>query len=159
MATQNLVSASISPELKTSIMAKLNGLKNDLGFVVSLLPQQKNEYLKVGNVMLPFLDKAYNAATAHPEILSSVFDKDEFIKDYQLTKELIPIANQLSELTSAVEATLYAANSDSMVEALEVYAAVQQNKDKVPGLDTVAAELKAFFKKGKKTTASQTPQN
>jgi hypothetical protein len=159
MALQNLVSAAISLELKTSIMTKLNGLKDDLGFVVTILPEQKNEYLKVGNVMMPFLEKAFNAATAHPEILPSVFEKDEFIKDYHLTKELVPIANLLHELTSAVENTLYAANSDSMVEALEVYAAVQQNKDKVPGLDIIGAELKEFFKKGRKTATSPTPQN
>jgi hypothetical protein len=154
MANQNLVSAVISPELKTSIAAKLNGLKTDLNFVVSLLPEEKNEYIKVGNVMLPFLDKAYSAAEAHPEILPSVFDKDEYAKDYQLTKDLTQIYNQLGELKSAVEATLYAAGSDTMVESLEVYAFVQQYKDKIPGLDVIANELKAFFKKSKKTATT-----
>ncbi len=70
--------------------------------------------------MLPFLNKAYNAAVLHPVILPSVFDKDEFMKDSQLTKELVPIGNLLSELTSAVEVTLYAAGNDSMVEVLEI---------------------------------------
>jgi len=112
--------------------------------------------LKVGNVMLPFLEKAFNTVAEHPEILPSVFDKDEFIRDYQLTKDLVPISNLLNELTSAIENTLYAANSDCMVEALEVYAAVQQNKDKVPGLDVISAELKAFFKRSRKTAAPAT---
>jgi len=62
----------------------------------------------------------------------------------------LPIASQLAELTSSVQATLFAANSDCMVEALEVYAAVQQNKDKVPGLDTIAIEMREFFKKTRK---------
>jgi len=154
MANQNLVSAVISPELKTSIVTKLSGLKTDLSFVISLLPSEKNEHVKVGNVMLPFLDKAYSAAQAHPEILPSVFDKDEYGKDYQLTKDLIQIYNQLGELKSAVEATLYAAGSDTMVESLEVYAFVQQYRDKIPGLDIVADELKAFFKKSKKTATA-----
>ena len=155
MCAQNLVSAVISPELKTSITTKLEGLKTDLNFVISLLPEEKNEFLKVKNVMMPFLDKTYDAATSHPEILPGVFDKDEFVKDYQLTKDLAPIVAQLEELTSAISNTLYAANSDTMVEALEVYAAVQQNKDKVPGLDTIAAELKGFFKRTRK--AAPTP--
>lgn len=150
MCAQNLVSAVISPELKASITSKMEGLKTDLNFVISLLPEKKNEFLKVKNVMMPFLDKTYDAATAHPEILPGVFDKDEFVKDYQLTKDLAPIVTQLETLTSAISNTLYAANSDTMVEALEIYAAVQQHKDKVPGLDTVAAEMKEFFKKTKK---------
>ena len=42
------------------------------------------------------------------------------------------------------------------MEALEIYAAVQQNKDKVPGLDVIAAQLKEFFKRTKKTTTTPT---
>jgi hypothetical protein len=152
MATQNLVSAVISPELKNSVLTKLSEIKNDLDFLVTLLAEKKNEYLKVGNAMLPFLDKAYNAAATHPEILPSIFDKEEYTKDYQLTKDLVPIVNAVSELKSSLENTLYAAGSDTMVESLEVYSVVQQNKDKVPGLDVVAAELKEFFKKSKKSS-------
>ncbi len=74
MAFQNLVSTAITPELKTSIMTKLNGLKTDLNFVVTLLPEEKKEYLRVGNVMLPLLDKAHDAAVTHPEILPGIFD-------------------------------------------------------------------------------------
>ena len=148
MALQNLVSAAINPELNTSIMGKLNGLKTDVsGFVIQILPENKNEYLKVGNIMLPFLDKVYNVARAHPEILPSIFDKEEFFRDYLLTKDLIPMANLLNELNASIQATLFAANSDTMMEGLEVYAAVQQHKDKVPGLETDAMELKEFFKK------------
>lgn len=152
MATQNLVSDVISPELKTSVLTKLSEIKNDLDFLVTLLAEKKNDYLKVGNVMLPFLDKAYNVAATHPEILPAIFDKEEYAKDYQLTKDLVPIVNAVSELNSSLENTLYAASSDTMVESLEVYSVVQQNKDKVPGLDVVAAELKEFFKKNKKSS-------
>ena len=37
-----------------------------------------------------------------------------------------------------------------MAGALEVYAAVKQNRDKVPGLNVVADEMAEFFKKAKK---------
>lgn len=155
MANQNLVSAVISPELKTSIMAKLNEIKNDLDFVITLLPEEKNDYLKVGNAMLPFLDKAFNAASTHPEILPSIFDKTEYAKDYQLTKDIVPILNLVSEIKTSLEDTLYAVGSDTMSESLEVYAAVQQNKDKVPGMEVIAAELKEFFKRSKRKTPAE----
>lgn len=154
MATQNLISAILSPEVKANVMTKLTEVKTSLDFVISLLPEQKCEFVKAGNTMLPFVEKAYNAASTHPEILSSVFDKEEFFKDYLLSKELVPIFNLLKELTTSLDATLCAASSDAMVGALEVYASVQQNKDKVPGLDTVNAELKEFFRRPRKVVAT-----
>ena len=155
MATQNLVSASISPELKASVLEKIITLKNDLNFVISMEPGAKREHLSVGNVMLPFLDKTHDVALAHPEILPGIFDKDEFMKDYQLTKDLTPIVQQLTELTSAIQDTLYAANSDTMVEALEIYAACQQHVDKVPGMDSIVSEMRSFFKKSRKQNTAQ----
>jgi hypothetical protein len=147
MSTQNLISAVISPELGESIMNKLNALKTDLDFVIALLPEEKNEYLKVKNVMVPFLDRAYNAAVAHPEILPGIFNIAEFKKDYELTKALIPIAEKLNEITAAVNTTLYAANSDTMGESLEVYACVKQYQNSVPGLDVEAGEMGPFFRR------------
>ena len=150
MATQNLVSAKISPELKASIDQKLSGIKTDLNFLISMVKGERNEYIKVGNIMLPFLDKVHNIAAAHPEILPAVFDKEEYENDYQLTKELVTIVERFAELNSSLQATLFAANSDTMMESLEIYAASQMHQDKVPGLDVNVAELKTFFKKKNK---------
>ena len=150
MATQNLVSAKISPELKASIDQKLSGIKTDLNFLISMVKGERNEYIKVGNIMLPFLDKIHNIAAAHPEILPAVFDKEEYENDYQLTKDLVTIADNISELHSSLQATLFAANSDTMMESLEIYAAAQMNQDKVPGMEANVTELKAFFKKPRK---------
>ena len=154
MASQNLVSAVLPPELKNSIVTKLSSLKSDFNFLISILPGEKNEHVKVGNVMLPLLDMARDVVATHPEIISAIFDKEEFIKDYQLTKDLAPISTQLMELAAAVETTLFAANSDAMVGALEVYAAVLQNEDKVPGLDVIAAQMREFFKRPKRLKAA-----
>ena len=151
MSTQNLVSAKLSPELKVSIDQKLNGLKTDLNFLVSMVKGERNEYIKVGNIMLPFLDKIHNIAAAHPEILPAVFDKQEYEDDYQLTKDLVTIAEGISELHSSLQATLFAANSDTMMESLEIYAAAQMNQDKVPGMEANVAEVKVFFKKPRKS--------
>ncbi len=39
--------------------------------------------------------------------------------------------------------------SDSLIESLDVYDYVKQNKDKVPGLNVIAHEMSKFFKKSK----------
>ena len=44
-----------------------------------------------------------------------------------------------------------AANSDATDGALEVYAAVKQHRDKVPGLNVVAEDMAESFKKAKRS--------
>jgi hypothetical protein len=157
MAVQNLISAALTPEDIAEITQKLGEVKSKLNFLVTLEPNEKNEFVKVGNTYAPFIEKAYNVIIDHPEIMSSVFGLTEYKKDYQLGKDLTPIHDQVKELAEALQNTIFAVNSDTMSESLEIYAAVQQNKDKVPGMNTVAAEMQAFFKKAKKAK-TQPPQ-
>jgi hypothetical protein len=153
---QNLVSASLTPEVKTEILQKLTEIKNALDFLLSLQPKEVRSLFKPGNTFAPLIDKAYHVVVDHPEILPAIFDKEEFIKDYLLSKDLTPIDNQINELSESVSKTLMAINSDALNETMEVYAAVKQNKDKVPGLNVVAEEMAEFFKKaGKKVTPPQ----
>ena len=83
--------------------------------------------------------------------MSKVFDAAEFERDYRLSKDLTPIANQSKELSDGLQKTLMAVNSDALAEALEIYAAIKQNRDKIPGLSVLADEMAVFFQKsGKK---------
>ena len=43
-----------------------------------------------------------------------------------------------------------AVSSDAITGALEVYSAVKQNSDRVPGLKVAATEMSEFFKRTKK---------
>ncbi len=69
----------------------------------------------------------------------------------------MPIASQLAELSAAVNNTLHAANSDTYVEPLEVYAAALQNQDKVLGMDVLVSDMKEFFKRTRKKNSSSNP--
>ncbi|MCL4511307.1 MAG: hypothetical protein M1470_09595 [Bacteroidetes bacterium] len=51
---------------------------------------------------------------------------------------------------------MFAANSDAMSESLEIYSAVQMKKDKIPGMDTIAAQMADFFRKTKRKPAPAT---
>ena len=149
MATQNLVSAVLAPEKKASVLEKAVGIKTDLGVLVSLNPEDKRLYVKVGNTYLPFIDKAYNVILQHPEIMPGTFNVEEFKRDVLYGKDLGEILGVLHEVTNSVEETYFAVNSDAMSESLEVYAAVQNNVGKVPGMDANATDMKSFFKKSK----------
>ncbi len=158
MPVQNLVSATLPPEKSAAIIQKLTEIRTDLDFLVVLEPDSKNEFVKVGNSYSGFLKKVSSVAGDHPEILPAVFNLDEFKRDYQLALNLLPILNKLNEVTEAVQDTIFAANSDAMSAGLSIYAAVQQNKDKVPGMDTIAAEMAAFFKRPRRKKAPEVTQ-
>jgi hypothetical protein len=150
MSAQNLISATISSEVKTEILQKIGEVKGRLPFLVTLQPADIQGLFKAGDGYAPFVEKAYHVVCDHPSIMSGIFNTDEFKRDFQLAKDLDPIENQLIELTEAVQNTLIAVNSDAMGGALEVYAAVQQNKNKIPGLNTLADDMSEFFKKSKR---------
>lgn len=153
MAAQNLVSAVLSPEKSSAAMKSIEDLKTSLDMLVVLQPDEKKELARVGKTFGPFIDLAHGVTTTHPQIMPGVFDIAEFNRDFELTKSLEPILHELQELCEAVQDTIFASNSDAMLEALQVYAAVQQNKDKVPGLDTIAAKMAEFFKRRKRQPA------
>ena len=150
MAIQNLISAILPAEIIAEIKQKLADIKSRLTFLITLQPDEIQELFKAGKGYASFLDKAHDSVCDHPEIMPAVFNIEEFKRDYILAKDLAPILNQVKELAMALEHTVLAARSDALGEALEVYAAIQQNKDKVPGLNVVADEMAKFFKKTKK---------
>ncbi|HNX54846.1 MAG TPA: hypothetical protein PKO30_04635 [Prolixibacteraceae bacterium] len=150
--TQNLISANLSAEDAAAVQQNLADAKSRLNFLLSLQTSDIITLFKAGNTYLPFIDKAYQAMVAHPEIIPPVFNKEEFIQDYNLLVALRPIFNQINELAEGIQKTFQAVGSDSLVAALEVYGAVKQNKDKVPGLAATADEMGVFFKRSRAKT-------
>ncbi len=146
---QNLISATLSVDDAAAVNQNLADAKSKLNFLLSLQTIDVVTMFKVGNTYLPFIDMAYQTVIAHPEILSGVFDKEEFLKDYALLSALRPIFNQINELAEGIQKTFMAVGSDSMIAALDVYSSVKQNKDKVPGLSVTADQMGEFFKKTK----------
>ena len=150
MPAQNLVSASITSEVKANILQKLEEIRGEMDFLLTLQADEVRALYKASNTYFPFIEKAYNAVIDHPAIMPGVFDTEEFKRDYELSKDLTLIGNQVNELAEGIENTLMAVNSDAMSGALEVYSAVKQNRDKVPGLNVVADEMAVFFKRPRK---------
>lgn len=153
---QNLISADLQAADLTAILESLNSVKTKLPFLSKLQGTDIRYLFKVGNVYLPFLDDIYQVVSTHPEILPPVFDKEEFLRDYNLLTGIRPVFNLLNELAEGVQKTYFAACSDAMIAGFDVYAAVKQNKDKVAGLSVISDELSEFFKKSKSKT--ETPK-
>ncbi len=73
--------------------------------------------------------------------------KEEFERDWKLAKDLGAISDALNQLTQGVDHTLTAARSDTLMAALDIYAAVKLHRDRVPGLPVVADRLSTWFKR------------
>lgn len=146
---QNLISASLSATEAAEVEQNLTAAKAGLKFLLSLQTDDTKGLFKVGTNFLPLVDEAFQTVKNHPEILPGVFDKEEFLKDCALLSALTPILNQINELAEGVKKTYTAVGSDALVASLEVYAAVKQNKDKVPGLSVTSDRMAEYFKKNK----------
>jgi len=147
MSSQNLVSAALAPEAKEDIARNLGQAKLKLDFLLTLQADQIRGLYKASNGYAPFIEKAYAAAIEHPDILPGVFALEEFKKDYCLVKDLEPIGIQIDQLAEGIRNTRLAVNSDAMEGALEIYSAIKQHRDKVPGLNVLADEMAVFFKR------------
>lgn len=146
---QNLISATLTATEVAEVLQSLAAVKTKMPFLSALQKTDVSSLFKVGNAYLPFIDKIYQVVSTHPEILPAIFDKEEFLRDYELLNTIRPIYNQINELAEGIQKTFTAVGSDTLVASLEVYASVKQNKDKVPGLSVVSDEMAVFFKKAK----------
>lgn len=146
---QNLISATLTAADAAEVQQKLKEAKDKLVFLLSLQPSDINGIIILGNAYLPFIDKIHQVVITHPEIFPAIFDKEEFLSDYELLNSLRPIINQINELAEGLQKTFYAVGSDVLVASLDVYSIVKQNQDKVPGLKATSDELAVFFKKAK----------
>ena len=148
--TQNLIAAYLPEEVSSMVKQNLLDAKTNLFFLLSTLQSEDVSTLfKPGNTYLPFIEKAHQTMLDHPEILPQVFNKEAFSLDFTLLNELRPILTQINELAESIQKTFMAVGSDTLVASLEVYSAVKQNKDKVPGLAYTADEMAVFFKKSR----------
>jgi hypothetical protein len=154
MPVQNLVSASLSAAAAKEIQSHLDEITKRLDFLTSLGGDEVQALMKAGNSYAPLLDKAYAVILAHPEIMSAVFPIEEFKKDYLLFKDFAPIASRIGELAESAQKTLMALSSDTMIETLDIYRAVKQNADRVPGLKATADEMAVFFARPKRKEAA-----
>jgi len=155
--SQNLISATLSAADAAQVHEDLADIKSKLSFLLSIAPSDVQGLVKVGNTFIPFLDLANQTVVNHPEILSGVFDKEEFLRDYALFNSLRSIYNQINELAESIQKTYIAVGSDTMNASLEIYAAVKQNKDKVPGLEFTSSQMAEYFKRTR-TVKSTTAQ-
>ena len=150
-----MVSASLSAEVKADVLHSIADVRSKLNFLLNLQTEDVTGMIKAGKEMLHFLDACHDVAANHPEILSPIFNRAEYDRDYQLARDLAPVADAVYQLWEALNHTLTAARSDTLVASLDVYAAGKLNRDKVPSLNSVMDRLATYFKRAPRSAVAK----
>lgn len=153
MVSQNLVSATLSPEAQDAIAKAIAEIRSRLGFLLNLGTDNLIGMVKAGKEMTPFLGECRKVVKGHPEIFTGSFDPVEFERDFLLAENLGPICDEIDQLAEGLRHTLMAARSDNLVACLDIYAVTRLHRDKIPGMNVVADNLAQFFKRGPKSAA------
>ncbi len=144
MAYQN-ITATLSEKDIQEIKAALQTIEQKLPFLITLSVEERRKLFKMGDKSLAFVKNSLTAAQSNRDILPASFDRDEFVRDYQLAATLTELLIGLRQLSEQVDDTLMAVSSEAMTSSLTVYDYVKTAAKKTPGLKSHAEQLGERF--------------
>ena len=130
-------------EIKTNILHIKGKLPQGL---VTLTPEERRAYVKMGDKSIAFVEKALDAAQSFPQLLPAFVNVAELNKDVEAVKVMKTILRQLEEITVLLDDSILLAGSEALTAALSIYnAAKDAARRDVAGAKQVADELKERF--------------
>jgi hypothetical protein len=146
MSNNNLVSAALTPEVKSQIQNNLNGIHSALPFLLALSNEERQGGLKLGDKTVAFLEKAVDYAALNPHLVPPYMNLQEIQRDYQLQKDLIDVLQQIASLVQKIEDTQQEAGAEAYNGILAFYQAVKVASEKgVPGARAIHEDLGKRF--------------
>ena len=157
MSKTNKVSTTVKAEDLMAMLGAIAILKEKLPYLVTLLPDEKMEMLKMGDKTFAFVTKALEYATANPNLVGFI-DLGEFEKDVKLITALLKVLRPLQQIVEQLEDTVMQAGSEAYNEALHFYSTSRvAMKSGQPGAQTIFNDLAERFPgRSKKTVAPTT---
>jgi hypothetical protein len=151
MAQDNRISSSIDSKTIDDISTAVASIKTALAnvLVFNLTPQQRMEVSKMGDKTMAFVDNALNYATQNPLLVPSFVDVPEARKDYELSRALTIIEQEIGTLLRSIEDVNMVAGSEAYDAALVFYTAIKGSvKSNAPGSQAIYNDLSHRFPKG-----------
>lgn len=160
MALENLISIEVTAQEATDLTQALTVIENFMkAKLISLTPEQRKEYGRVGDGRINWLNKANDFMVANPDTVPPFIDIAENTKDRLASQAINPILSKITTLNTAFEDTMIVMLNDMYYNALTYYKNVQVlAKNNVPGASAIYDELKKEFEKSK-TTPKQVDTN
>ena len=146
MANDNRISASLSAQDLTDILAAIQTIRTKLPFLVTLTAGERKEMPKLGDKSRGFDEKCAAYMASNPEFLPGFHDITEINKDRALRDPLGDVFGQLKTLTEDVGDTFLVLNSEIWMADLAYYANVKEAKRRGrSGADTIYDDLRPRF--------------
>jgi len=151
------ISATLTPENLSALLAKLEEIDGLLPFLVSLSNEERQRLFKAGAGRIGAVPIAQKIATSFPEIFPATFPKAEMDKDVSLLGLLQTVRLELAARASSVDDTLMALGAEAMQHVLAVYKYAKAAEDTVPGIKPQVEQLAVYFEKSGHAAATPAP--
>lgn len=149
MTNDNKVSAAISAQDMTDIMAAFATIKAKLPFLINLSPAEKRRMPNIGTERGGIVDTFTSEMGLHPDLIPTFVDMPELAKDTALLNQLATLRACADEIWEGINDTHQAVGSDMYLAYLSFYNNVKQAaKRAVVGADAIYANLRRFFQRG-----------
>lgn len=149
MPNDNKISATLSAQDVTDVLAAFATIKAKMPFLVNLTPAERKSLPTLGTERGAMDDAFSSAMAAHPELVPSFVDVAEMAKDRALWLQLADLLQCGAEVCEGIEDTHALAGSDIYMAYLSFYQNVKQAARRgVVGADATYQNLRRFFPRG-----------
>ena len=158
MSTQNKVSAELSAQALTTILAAYATIRTNIPFLINLPDDERAHLPHIGDKSGEVLTQTLNFVAQFPEALPATFNIPEFQKDGTLFNPLETVAMASAQNNQLIQDTQLALRSDLLLAILDVYAFAKAN-NRTGAYDPYVNYMKSHFAKPRlpKTTTPTTP--
>ncbi len=144
---KGLVTGSIPATTLSIILTALATVREHLGFLIALSPDQRKTLFKMGTRSLEFVTQVRDVVASNADLVPKAMEPEEFLSDVALIEAINRILTDLLPMVEAMEDTRMAAGSDAMTSATSIYGVLQSSRKAVPGLDEVVKKLAKRFRR------------
>jgi len=147
MTVENRVSIVIPPDVKQSVLQKLNEVDTLLKpYLIALTPEEKKALPKMSDGSTPFVEKALGYCKSDPQFMPAYVNIPEMEIDFNAVVDLTDFARVSLKLSSGLSDTITLSGSEAYVSALSYYNSVKNAaKMNVPGAKAIYDDLKKRF--------------
>jgi hypothetical protein len=156
MSRSNKISAVFTAAQKETVLAKIEEIKKEMDFMVTLTVKERATLRKMGPKSVAYVQQSVSGAKAFPDELKKNFDIVEFEKDYTLIFNLLDIQVACQGLLEMVNDTMMAGGIDAMEASDEVYDSLKRSaRSNANAKEMVKLIAERFKGQGKRIVAKE----
>lgn len=121
MPDDNRISADLSAENKTTLLAALTTIRSLLPFLINLTPEDRMVMPKMGDKSMAFDEKVAGYMNTLPEFMPGFVSAAEVEKDRALRASLTDVVREVGTLASSLNDTLMVISSEIWMADLAYY--------------------------------------